>query len=113
MSTYHSIQRANERTRFSGRAAERFIENGIRRGKAAKDFRQKENAFLANCGRDHCVAKAYNGFCLIINDRDECVTLYRLPEWFGRKRFYDRKEGIRNIKRYAKRRAIFHEQEEQ
>ena len=111
MSTFHSIQRANERTPFHGRRAERFVENGIRRGKAAESFRQREYDYLANCGRDNCVARAYNGYCLIINNQEECVTLYRLPEWFGRKRHYDRKKGIRKEKKYARRRGIYHERE--
>ena len=101
MCTIHSIQRANERTRYSGRAAERFIQNGITRGKAAEDFSQNESAYLTGLARDNCVAKAYNGYCLIISERGDCVTLYELPEWFGRKRLYDSKTRIRNPKRYA------------
>ncbi len=101
MCTIHSIQRANERTRYSGKAAERFIQNGIVRGKAAEDFSQQESAYLAGLARGNCVAKAYNGYCLIISEQGDCVTLYELPEWFGKKRHYDSKIRIRNPKRYA------------
>ena len=66
MCTYHSIQRANERTRYNGKAAVRFVERGIERGKTAEDFNQDERKYLANCAYDNCTAKAYNGFCLII-----------------------------------------------
>lgn len=100
MCTEHSIQRANERTRYSGRSAERFIRNGIARGKAAEDFNQLEGSYLASLARDNCIAKAYNGYCLIISRDGECVTLYRLPNWFGKKRHYDSKTLIRNAKHY-------------
>lgn len=101
MCTYHSIQRANERTRYRGEAAIRFIKNGIERGKTAEDYRQNERKYLANVAYDNCIAKAYNGFCLIISEEGDCVTLYRLPEWFGKKRHYDGKTRVRNVKRYA------------
>ena len=101
MCTNHSIQRANERTHFSGKSAVRFIENGIARGKTAEDFTSKESIYLANCAKGGCVAKAYNGFCLIIGNNGDCVTIYKLPEWFGKKRYYDGKKSVRNVKRYA------------
>ncbi len=101
MCTKHSIKRADERTRFNGKAAVRFIENGIARGKTASDFTQKESNYLATCAHNNCTAKAYNGFCLIIGENGDCVTIFKLPEWFGKKRFYDSKERIRNAKRYA------------
>ncbi len=101
MCTSHSIQRANERTKFSGKSAIRFIENGIARGKTADDFSSKESIYLAKCAKGGCTAKAYNGFCLIIGDNGDCVTIYRLPEWFGKKRYYDGKKRVRNIKRYT------------
>ena len=101
MCTSHSIERANERTRFNGKAAIRFIEKGIVRGKTADQFTQKESRYLAGLGRDNCVAKAYNGFCLIVSERGDCVTIYKLPDWFGKKRYYDGKKRIRNVKSYA------------
>ena len=109
MCTNHSIQRANERTQFSGKSAVRFIENGITRGKTADDFTNKESTYLANCAKGGCTAKAYNGFCLIISDNGECVTIYKLPEWFGKKRFYDGKKPVRNAKRYARSRVNTYE----
>ena len=101
MCTSHSIERANERTRYNGKAAIRFIENGIARGKTADEFTQKESKYLAGLARKNCIAKAYNGFCLIISECGTCVTIYRLPEWFGKKRYYDGKKRVRNVKSYA------------
>lgn len=101
MCTIHGIERANERTRYNGKAAIRFIENGIARGKTADEFGQKESKYLASLARENCVAKAYNGFCLIVSESGTCVTIYRLPEWFGKKRYYDGKKRVRNVKSYA------------
>ncbi len=101
MCSYHSIQRAYERTQFKKSAVPRFVEKGIERGKTADDFNQDEKKYLENQSRDNCTAKAYNGYCLIISDQGNCVTLYRLPEWFGKKRFYNGKDRIRNVKHYA------------
>lgn len=101
MYTYHSIQRANERTRYSGKAAVRFIKNGIQRGKTAADFFQSEREYLTNCTSGNCIAKVYNGFCLIVSEYGDCITIYRLPEWFGKKRHYDKKTRVRNVKRFA------------
>lgn len=100
MCTKHSVERAKERTPYNGKTAVRFVENGIARGKTAKDFRQKEREYLENCAYNNCVAKAYNGFCLIISDTGNCVTIYRLPEWFGKKRYFDGKQRVRNAKKY-------------
>ncbi len=101
MCTEHSIRRTSERTGFRGESAVRFIENGMSRGKTAADFTQDENEYLSRIPYDNCTAMAYNGYCLIISDKGDCVTVYRLPEWFGKKRFYDGKTRIRNVKRYS------------
>ena len=101
MCTRHSIQRANERTRFNGKTAIRFIENGIARGKTADEFTKDEKRYLVSRAYDNCIAKAYNGYCLIVSESGECVTLYRLPEWFGKKKLYDGKTQIRKAKKYA------------
>ena len=101
MYTYHSLQRAEERTRFNGKAARRFIENGLTRGKTADDYTKEERRYLSSIAYDDCIAKAYNGYCLIISSDGDCVTLYPLPDWFGKKKHYDGKTQIRNVKRYA------------
>ena len=101
MCTDHSIERANERTRFNGKTAVRFIENGIARGRTAEEFSRDESRYLVKLARGNCIAKAYNGYCLIISDSGICVTVYKLPEWFGKKRYYDGKKRIRNVKKYS------------
>ena len=99
--SYHSIVRANERTRYSGDTAVRFIENGLQRGKAADEFSQDENRYLKRASNRGCTALAYNGFCLIVNGEGKCVTLFPLPAWFGKKRFYERKVLICNARKYC------------
>ena len=100
MCTEHCIERASERTGYMGKTALRFIENGIARGKSAKDFKQDESEYLLRREQNNCTARVYNGFCFIISEYGECITLYRLPHWFGKKRHYDSKTRIRNAKKY-------------
>jgi len=101
MYTYHSMLRAAERTRYKGDTSLRFIENGVSRGKTADAFPPRERRYLTERGYGNCTAKAYNGFCFIVGEGGECVTLYALPEWFGKQRHYAGKELIRHPKRYA------------
>ena len=101
MYTYHSLIRAEERTRYNGKSAKRFIQNGIVRGKTADEFKRDEKLYLSTIAYDDCIAKAYNGYCLIISSDGDCVTLYPLPDWFGKKKHYAGKTRIRNVKRYT------------
>lgn len=101
MLTYHSIERAQERTKYANKTAVRFIENGITRGKGAEEFTQRERAFLQGFETRNCIAKAYNGYCFLISENMECITMYPLPDWFGKKRFYENKVRVRNVKRYS------------
>ena len=99
MCTNHSLERAAERTRYSGKSAEHFIRNGITRGKTAEAFTHREHEWLTGLAREGCIPKVYNGYCLIVSGDGVCVTLYELPGWFGKKRRYDGDKPIRNAKR--------------
>ena len=64
MCTIHSVQRANERTRYSGKTAVRFIEKGLERGKTSESGAFEENGFpdagkiggqIGECGMDQPV----------------------------------------------------------
>ena len=56
-----------------------------------------------------CDIYHYNNFCYIVNKNGFCVTMYHLPDWFGKKRYYDGKKSIRNIKTYAKNNCIVYD----
>ena len=55
MCTYRSIQRANERTCCNGKAAVRFVEKGIERGKTSEDFNQDERESVGSSIRFFCL----------------------------------------------------------
>jgi len=102
MITQHAIQRTSERTGLNLVASARFIRNGIERGKGINSFGSNERSFLlkeeAKEGRRAIV---YNGFYLLFSKDNHCVTVIRLPVWFGKKQF-DGKREIRNARRYIK-----------
>ena len=100
--TYHSIERAKERFSKNEKTATKNIRLALERGKKATNFASKEREYLENVAKGDVVALAYNNFCYIVNENGFCVTMYALPEWFGKKRFYDRKKPIRNVKAYSR-----------
>ena len=111
MTTLHALQRTYERTGFNIETSERFIHNAIRRGKPADAFCSREREYLqskeSKCG---CWTAVYNTFCFIFNDVGDCITMYPLPKWFGKK-LYDGKHEIRNVKKYM-RNNNYYEQED-
>lgn len=100
--TLHCIKRAKERMGINRKSAHRQIKLAFERGKCAEDFVSWERSYLENQGCENCVAVAYNNYCYIIDSQGNCVTLYPLPAWFGKKKRYDGKERVRNPKVYAK-----------
>lgn len=98
--TQHSIERMKERLGVNARKAEKRISDAICRGTGAESFSAKERAYLTGKECRGCTAKVYDGYCYIVGENDVCVTLYRLPSWFGKKKHYDGKEKIRNYKKY-------------
>ena len=109
-STIHSIDRAKERAGINEKKAEKMISLAIERGKTSVDFTSWERNYLQNEAYDDCVAIAFNGFCYIVNSQGFCVTLYKLPSWFGKKKHYDGKERIRDYKKYCKNNIDYCEQ---
>lgn len=102
MTTIHSMERAKERTGLRNTKAEAFIEAGLTYGKTADSFKlASDRKYLkSKCG-DGAIAKVYQGYCFIINtDWNGCVTVYKLPEWFGKTHRYNGKEKIRNHRKY-------------
>ncbi len=101
----HSLTRAKERAGLNERKAERQISRAMRDGKPADAFSSWERSYLEKEAYGDCTAIAYSGFCYIVNSNGFCVTMYPLPAWFGKKKHFDGKERIRNVKTYAKHHA--------
>ena len=100
--TYHSLERAKERAGLSEKKASKMITTALKKGKRADDFNSMEKSYLEREAHNNCIAIAFNGFCYIVNSDGFCVTLYKLPSWFGKKKKFDGKEKIRNHKKYEK-----------
>lgn len=95
--TIHGARRAKERQKLKNpRSVEKNVQRALQRGKRAEDCTSWERAFLRTEARDGCTAVAYNNFCYIINPTGACVTMYPLPEWFGRKKNFGRTAKERN-----------------
>ncbi len=103
ISTLHVIDRMKERCNIKSlRSAEKNIALAMKRGKRAEDCTSWERSYLSHEAYDGCFAVAYNNYCYIISDTGYCITLYKLPAWFGKKKHFDGKERIRDFKKYCK-----------
>lgn len=107
VTTWHGLQRAKKRMGLNERKAESYISNAISRGKGADDFSSWEKNYLLNESNGTTKAVAYNNFCFILGAENVCVTMFPLPNWFGKKKAFDGKEKIRNRKKYS----AFHTEE--
>lgn len=104
--TVHSIERAKERAGLSEKRASKMIKLAIERGKRAEDFTSWERDYLKGECKGDKTAIAYNNFCYIVDEEGFCVTLYPLPAWFGKKKHFNGKERIRNMKVYSRNNTI-------
>ena len=112
MTTYHSLQRARERTGLSLKSSARLIGNAFERGKEADHFTAAERKFLERKVKDGCRALYYNGYCFIVSADDYCITMYQAPEWFGKKH-YDGKDEIRKAKKYMRLSDLYEQEDDQ
>ena len=102
MTTFHALQRTKERTGFNHKASERLIANAITRGKGAQSFAAKEREYLERQeSKKGYWTIVYNSLCFIFSNDGVCITVYKLPPWFGKKQ-YDGKQVIRNNKKYIR-----------
>lgn len=85
MTTYHALYVARDRFGYKADKTDRFVQLAFRNGRRAKDYKAKrEKSWLARHCRDGCEAVAYNGKCLIFSGSGDCVTMYDLPQWWGK-----------------------------
>ena len=103
ITTRHCEERADERRQLNKKCINRQIQLAYERGKRAEDFRTSaERDYLMSKESADTKVIVYNGFCYILNEKDVFVTMYLLPEWFGKKHYYHGKERVRNARRYCK-----------
>lgn len=101
----HSLERLKERSgKKNSREAARYLNNAVSRGKRAEDFASTaEKRYLEkkNSRSENHEAIVYDGNCFIFSE-STCITMFPLPAWFGKKKFYDGKEKIRHPHRYQR-----------
>lgn len=104
MTTLHSMERIHQRLGLNGQRASAFLEAGIAKGKTSEAFRRvDERRYLEEKCGENIIAKVYQGYCLIVDTEwDACITIYKLPEWFGKKQHYYGKEKLRNPAKYLR-----------
>lgn len=110
MITNHALQRTHERAGLNRKSSARLIENAFQRGKTPEAFHAFERKYLKKKTIDNSRVIVYNSLCFIISEDDFCITVFQVPEWFGKKQ-YDGKQEIRDVKKYM-RFNNFNEQED-
>lgn len=101
--TPHALTRAKERRGFNEKRALNWIKKALERGRDHSFFSSWEHDYLREEGKGCCIALAYDGFAFILDSRGVCVTLYKLPHDFGKKKNYVGKTPLRDGKKYMTR----------
>ncbi|MCL2821522.1 MAG: hypothetical protein FWD38_11985 [Oscillospiraceae bacterium] len=102
MTTYHAVQRTQERAGMSLAKAERFIRNAVKRGLSADSFKSIEYEYLKSYDdEDGSRAVAYNSYCFIVSGDNICITMFALPDWFGKNNKNKKKKKLRDVTKYS------------
>ena len=105
MYTYHSVERTSERTGLNKKAAVRMLERAQIKGKKPSEFAKKEREYLQHKEYDGQKVLIYAGYCFVFNSQAVCVTMFPVPEWFG-KNCFQGKNQIRKPRRYFRRYSL-------
>ncbi len=98
--TYHSLVRAKERLGLKADAAEREIRKAFMQDLDVSEFTAREKEYLNSKEIYGAAVKVYKNICYIFSEEGVCITVYKVPGWFGRRQFFDGKKKIRNPKDY-------------
>ncbi len=88
----HYFDRAKERIGINRKRAERITDLAKKRGITYEQCnRAAERRYLQRRSKGHTMAIAYNSCCFIMDKKtSECVTIYKLPRWFGKRKTVER-----------------------
>lgn len=100
--TYHSILRTVERANLSRDSAVRMIEKAKEYGKKAEAFPSDERKYLKQLEREGSNVLYHAGYCFILTDDYKCITMFPVPQWFGKKSRHCGKTVVRNPKKYSR-----------
>lgn len=107
ITSVHGLMRTMERADCNDRQALRFIRNARLRGKGMDDLEMKwQKRFLAlrssiqpDPGAE---LRVYCGYLFIFSSAGHLITMYELPHSFTRKRVFDGKTRVRDVRKYSR-----------
>lgn len=100
--TKHSIIRTEERASVKERVAKRLINNAKERGLAPNCFPLRERKYLESRENEKRIVRYYLGYCFVFSSDFCCITMFPVPQWFGKKVLFQGKTKIRKPKKYAR-----------
>ena len=98
--SYHSMIRAEKRANMGRTGAQKMIDRARENGKTPDQLSSDERNYLRSKESDGCRAVFNEGYCFIFSEEGICITLFRVPKWFGSKSRFDGKVRVRNPKKY-------------
>ncbi|MGN1019216.1 MAG: hypothetical protein ACI4O7_02480 [Aristaeellaceae bacterium] len=106
-SSRHGFVRTMERTGATDRQALRMIRNAWERGKRAEQLPYpQQRSYVARYdsmlldGRTNL--RVYGNYLFIFTAGGRLITMHQLPQTFSRKRVYDGKTRVRDVKKYSR-----------
>ena len=87
MITTHAYDRADERLDLNKKQAKQLIKQAFKWGKTADDFSSIERDYLRGKSIDGGIVIVYQKICYIFSQAGHCITMYKLPFWFGKRTF--------------------------
>ncbi len=102
MVSQHYLERAKERMGLNQSKAIRMEDIVFNRGLLSDDLPKKERTYLASKETDESLPRFYNGYIFIYNVEGLCLTVYKAPEWFGKKGSFEGKRKIRDPWKYRR-----------
>ena len=108
MYTRHAVKRTRERTGLGKEASIRLIQKAIKEGIRPEFFPTREREFLIEEQSKYPDRRilVYENFMYFLSDEYVCITMYGVPEWFGKQR-YEGKMKIRDIKKYMRQTDLY------
>ncbi len=99
--TSHYIARAKERLGLNRKAAIVAMEHAYERGAACTRFSSAERRYIEDRMAQGTDVLVYQGSCFLFMNGN-CLTVYKLPAWFGKRTYTETGMPVRNARKYQK-----------
>ena len=101
----HALERTMERTTLNENQAKRFIGNAFERGCKKDELPMAwQKKYITQTERDLynglTDVRVYNNYIFIFSATKVLITMYPLPEFFSKKKYFNGKSPIRNIRKF-------------